>query len=66
MLIASFVPATVKSISLFSLSSNVGLMTNSPSTRPITTPAIGPPNGISEIPSAKDEPIIAAISDGKF
>ena len=63
MLIASFVPASVKLISEASSCSVVGLITYSPLTRPTTTPAIGPANGISEIHKATLEPIIAAIAD---
>ena len=62
MLIASFVPATVRSISLSSTCSVVGLITNSPFTLPTLTAATGPSNGISEIDVAKDEPNSAAIS----
>ena len=36
--------------------------TNSPSTRPTRTPAIGPSKGISEIDKAQEAPIIAGIS----
>ena len=62
MLTASFVPATVKSISDASNSSTVGFNTNSPSIRPTITPAIGPSNGISEIDNDNDDPIIAEIA----
>ena len=62
MLIASLVPATVKSISLLLACSGVGLMIYSPSTLPTLTPAIGPSNGISDNINAKLEPNIAAIS----
>ena len=62
MLIASCVPATVKSRSDFSCSSADGFITNSPSTLPTLTPAIGPSNGILEIDTARDEPSIAASS----
>ena len=61
-LIASFVPATVKSNSDFSNSSGVGLIINFPSTLPTFTPAIGPLNGIFEIDTAKDEANIAVNS----
>ena len=59
-----FVPATVTSISLFSLCSTVGLITYSPSTRPSQTPPIGPFQGTSEIEIAIEVPIIAATSGG--
>ena len=62
MLIAFFVPATVKSISDCSCCSIVGFNTYSPLTRPTCTPAIGPSNGISEIERANEEPNIAAIA----
>ena len=61
-LMACFVPATVNSISVCSACSTVGFKTYSPFTRPTSTPAIGPSNGISEIDSAKEEPSIAAIA----
>ena len=61
-LIASFVPATVKSRHDFSNSSGVGLIINSSSTSPTLTPAIGPLNGILEILVAKLEPNIAVSS----
>ena len=66
MLIAVAVPATDNSISDNSACSVVGLITYSPFTRPTSTPAIGPSNGISEIHNAKLEPNIAAISGGQF
>ncbi len=62
MLMASFVPATVNSISVCSACSTVGFKTYSPLIRPTSTPAIGPSNGISEIANAKEDPNIAAIS----
>ncbi len=62
MLIASFVPATVNSMSDSSICAGVGLRINSPFTRPTFTPAIGPLNGMSEIDNANEEPNIAAIS----
>ena len=62
MLIASFVPATVKSNSDFSNSSGVGLIINLPFTRPTFTPAIGPLNGIFEILTARDDASIAVNS----
>ncbi len=60
--ILSIVPATNKSNSVSLLCSSVGLITNSPSTYPTFTAAVGPPNGISDIESAKDVPIIAHTS----
>ena len=62
MLMASFVPASVKSISDFSICSTVGLIINFPSILPTLTPATGPSKGISEIEVAKEEPNKAAIS----
>ena len=62
MLTASIVPATVKSISLSSISSAVGLIINSPLTLPTFTPATGPLNGISLIDTASDEANKAVIS----
>ena len=66
MLIAVAVPATDNSISELSFCSVVGLITYSPFTRPTSTPAIGPSNGISEIHNANEEPNIAAISGGQL
>ena len=62
MLIAYLVPATVKSKSLCSSSSGVGLIINSPLTLPTLTPAIGPSNGILLIQVDKLEPNIAVNS----
>ena len=62
MFIASLVPATVKSISLASSSSTVGLIISFPSTLPTLTPAIGPSKGTLEIHVAKLEPTIAVNS----
>ena len=62
MLIASFVPATVKESVALALCSTLGLITYSPSTLATITPAIGPLNGISETHNAKEDPNIAAIS----
>ena len=61
-LIASLVPATVKSISEISDCSVVGLITSSPLTRPTLTPATGPLNGTLLIEVAIDEPSNAASS----
>ena len=63
-MIASFVPDTTRCILLCSLCASDGLTTNCPSTMPISTDPVGPSQGISDIASATDEPIIAAISDG--
>ena len=60
--ILSTVPATVNVKSVFSLCSNVGFITICPSTYPTFTAAVGPPNGMSDIDSAADAPIIAATS----
>ena len=60
--IFSKVPATVKVNLLFSLCAKVGLITILSSTYPTATAAVGPPNGISEIDSAADAPIIAHTS----
>ena len=65
MLIASFVPATVRSISDFSLCSTVGLITNSPSTLPTLTAATGPLKGILLIQVASEEPN-KAVSSGEL
>ena len=62
MLMAFFVPATVNSISVCCACSTVGFKTYSPFTRPTSTPAIGPSNGISEMARANEEPNIAAIA----
>ncbi len=61
-MMASLVPATTRLRSLTSLLSNVGLMTNSPSTNPTETAPIGPSKGMSEIDRAIEEPIIATTS----
>ena len=58
----SIVPATVNVNLLFSLCSAVGFIIISPSTYPTFTAAVGPPNGISDIESATDAPIIAHTS----
>ena len=63
-MIASLLAATTMSMSDFSRSENVGLATNSPSIRPIRTPAIGPPHTRSEACSAADAPVIASTSVG--
>ena len=60
--IFSSVPATVNVKSDTFLCSSVGFITIFPSTNPTFTAAVGPPNGISEIESAADAPIIAATS----
>ena len=62
MLIATSVPATVKSMSLFSCCSIVGFITNSPFTLPTLTPAIGPLNGTELIDVAKLDANIAVNS----
>ena len=59
---ASFVPATDNTMSQFSNSEAVGLIINSPSILPTTTPATGPSNGISLIIKDRDEPNSAVIS----
>ena len=64
-LIASLVPATVKSISDSAACSTVGLIMNSPLIRPTLTPAIGPSKGILEIHVHNDEPNIA-VNSGKL
>ena len=58
MFTASFVPATERSSSLSSNSAGEGFKINSPFLYPTVTPATGPKNGISEIISASEEPII--------
>ena len=60
--IFSLVAATVNVNLLFSLCSAVGFIIISPSTYPTFTAAVGPPNGISEIESAQDAPIILQTS----
>jgi len=66
MLIAYFVPATTRLISLLAISSTVGLITKLLSMRPTITPAIGPMKGMLDMDNAIDVPIIAAISDGQL
>ncbi len=61
-IIASFVPDTVRCRRLFSRCSLVGFIMNSPSTRPTLTEPVGPIKGASLIDSAIDEPIIATMS----
>ena len=56
------VDATVTAILETSRCSLVGLITNSPSTRPTETADIGPFHGTSDILRATDVPTIAAIS----
>ena len=48
----------------FSRSANVGLTTNSPSTRPTRTPASGPAHGMSRDVQRARAPVIASTSDG--
>ena len=62
MRIASFVPATTILRSVSSNCAFVGFTTNSPFTRPMRTPAIGPAHGISEIDNAADAPIIPQMA----
>ena len=50
----SIVPAIIQSISEASISSNVGLMINSPSILPTRTSDIGPLKGMSETAIAVD------------
>ena len=63
-MIASFVPETTRCIVLASLCSKDGFTMNCPSTIPMRTEPVGPSHGISEIASATEDPIIAAISEG--
>ena len=60
--ILSIVPATVKRNLLTALWASVGFITICPSTYPTFTEPVGPPNGISDMLSAADEPIIAHTS----
>ena len=62
--IASFVPAMRRSRSDASICSKVGLIMNSPSTRPMRTAPIGPFQGVSEMVTAADAALIAMISSG--
>ncbi len=64
-MIASRVPATIRSSSDSLSWLNVGLTTNSPSIRPTRTEAIGPLNGISLIVRAADAAIVPTTS-GRF
>ena len=64
-MIASRVPATIRSSSESFIWLKVGLTTNSPSIRPTRTEAIGPLNGISLIVSAADAAIVPTTS-GRF
>ena len=61
-MIASRVPATIRSSSESASSVCVGLMTNWPSIRPTRTDAIGPRNGISLIVSAADAASVPTTS----
>ncbi len=65
MMMASLVPATIRSKSLSLLCSEVGLITKWPSTRPTCTAATGPANGISERERATDAPIKPVVSEGQ-
>ena len=60
----SSLPATTISSSVSSNCSIVGFNINSLLILPTRTPAIGPSNGISEIDSAADAPVIAKTSPG--
>ena len=62
MLIACFVPATVKDNTALSACSTDGLITYSSSTFATTTPATGPLNGMLDTQSANEEPNKAVIS----
>ena len=62
MTIFSALAATVSCRSLASRCFSVGFTTSSPSTRPMNTPAMGPFQGMSEMESAMDVPIMPAIS----
>ncbi len=62
---ASFVPATTISSALSFSCANVGLTTNAPSIYATRVPETGPPNGMSEIVSAVEAPMIERIS-GSF
>ena len=62
--IASFVPLTVKSILLLSISATVGLIINLPSTYPTLTAPVGPSNGMSLTVNAIELPSIASGSGG--
>ena len=61
-IIASSVPATVRSMSDSALCSVAGFMINSPLILPTLTEPVGPSQGMSEIDNATEDPIIAAIS----
>ena len=61
----SWVPATTRSRSEFSISSICGLRTNSPSIRPTLAAAIGPMKGMPERVSAAEAPTRATMS-GSF
>jgi len=65
MLIASRVPATVRSISDSSACSTVGLIINSPLILPTLTAATGPLNGILLIDTQSDDPS-KAVSSGEL
>ena len=62
MLIAPFLPATVRSKSDFFLSSSFGFTTSFPSTFPTMQAPTGPSNGMSEIPRAIEAPIVVSGS----
>ena len=62
MAMRSSVEATVTAIWETFRWAEVGLMTNSPSTRPTETPEMGPSQGTSEMDRAMEVPIRAAIS----
>ena len=61
----SLVEATVRARSDLDFSDDVGLKTNSPSTRPTIVAAHGPSKGMSEMLVASDEPSIARTSGGQ-
>ena len=61
---ASFVPTTIRSsvLSSLSISASVGLTTNWPSRRPIRTAPTGPRKGSGETISAADAPLMQRMS----
>ena len=65
MRMASAVPAITMSIALSAMSAIGGLTANSPSKRPMRTAPIGPENGIFDMCSAADAPLMDMMSGSR-
>ena len=59
-------PATTRSNVLFAMSASSGFTTSSPLTQPMRTAPIGPSQGMSEIASASEAPLMPRMFAGFF